>query len=117
MLPPSLVCFDDPVFASAFQQLDRNERRAINILTFYQTGNTVELDDVHSLAHLTILTIFPIFPAAWKQHNMVRYQMACRRYTIIMLRRHNKLPALAEDQFKNWDDTVESDQSDESDVD
>ena len=111
MLPPSLVCFDDPVFASAFQQLDRNERRAINILTFYQTGSTVELDGVHSLAHLTV---FPIFPAAWTRHNAVRYQMACYRYTIIVLRRHKKLPALAEDQFKDWDDTDESYQTDES---
>ena len=110
MLPPSLVCFDDPAFASAFQHLDRNERRAINILTFYQTGSVVELDDVHSLAHLMV---FPIFPAAWKRHNMVRYQMACYRYTVIVLRRHKKMPALAEAQFKNWDDTTESDESDE----
>ena len=88
-LPTSLVCFqDDPLFTAAFQTLGRKERRAINILWFYDNETTVPLSDVHTLEELVI---FPVHPAAWMHYNMHRYQKACYRYTVILLRRANDL--------------------------
>ena len=102
MLPPSLVRFDDPEFASAFQRLDRHERRAINILYFYQTNTVVPLGGVHTLEDLTE---YPVYPPAWEQHNTKRYESACYRYTVILLRRAKGLHMLQEESFRDWDDT------------
>lgn len=87
-LPSSLVCFNDdndPLFVKAFQGLGREERRTINILWFYDHETTVPLSDVDTLEELTQ---FPIHPAAWTQHNINRYQKACFRYTVILLKRY-----------------------------
>lgn len=94
-LPTSLVCLqNDPSFVAAFQTLGREERRAINVLWFYDHETTVPLHDVHTLDELTA---FPIHPAAWTQHNVHRYQQACYRYTVILLRRANGLDESDED--------------------
>ena len=102
MLPPSLVCFDDPEFALAFQRLDRHERRAINILYFYQTNKVLPLGGVHTLEDLTE---YPVYPPAWKKHNAKRYESACYRYTVILLRRNKGLHMLQEESFRDWNDT------------
>ena len=102
MLPPSMrACWRDSAFREAFQQLSRNERRAINLLSFFVHEETVPLDDVHTEADLVTL---PVHPVVWKKFHAMRYQSACWRYAVILLRRNKGLPELAESAFRGWHD-------------